>query len=115
MNIDKQMAPQSVVEELTGRLARFRIESRITQAQLAEQAGVSKRTIERIENGCDTQLTTLIRLLQALGLADRLNQLVPEPSASPMDMLRGETAPPKRARRKKAAKTDKRWKWGDEQ
>lgn len=115
MNIDKQTAPQSVIEELTGRLARFRIESRITQAQLAEQAGISKRTIERIEKGYDTQFTTLIRLLQALGLADRLNQLVPESSASPMDFLQGETVPPKRVRTKKAAKTNKKWKWGDEQ
>ena len=115
MDIDKQTAPQSAVEELTGRLARFRMESGITQARLAEQTGVSKRTIERIENGCDTQLTTLVRLLQAMGLADRLNQLIPESFASPMDMLQGKTEPPKRARHKKAAKTDKPWKWGDEQ
>ena len=115
MDIDKLTAPQAVVEELTGRLAQFRLKSGITQAQLAEMAGVSKRTIERIENGLDTQFTTLVRLLQALDLADRLNQLVPETTVSPMDLLQGKTAPPKRVRSKKAAKTDKPWKWGDEQ
>jgi DNA-binding XRE family transcriptional regulator len=115
MSIDKQTSPQAVVEELTGRLARYRMESGITQARLAEQAGVSKRTIERIEGGCDTQLATLIRLLQALGLSDRLNQLIPESTVSPMDMLHGKTTPPKRAKRKKVAQVDKPWKWGDEQ
>ena len=115
MNIDKQATPQAVVEELTGRLARYRMESGMTQARLAERAGVSKRTIERIEDGCDTQLTTLVRLLRVLGLSDRLDQLIPESTVSPMDMLQGKTEPPRRAKRKKAAQTDKPWKWGDEQ
>ncbi len=115
MNIDKQTTPQAAVEELTGRLARFRIESGITQAELAGQAGVSKRTIERIEDGCDTQLTTLIRLLRVLGLSDRLDQLIPEQTISPMERLQGRTTPPKRAKRKKTALVDKPWKWGDEQ
>ncbi|MCK5861661.1 MAG: helix-turn-helix domain-containing protein [Candidatus Hydrogenedentes bacterium] len=115
MSIDKQTSPQAVVEELTGRLAGYRMKSGITQEELAGQAGVSKRTIERIESGCDTQLTTLIRLLQVLGLADRLNQLIPELVVSPMDMLQSGNKPPKRARRKKEAQINNPWKWGDEQ
>ncbi len=114
MRIDKQTSPQAVVEELSGRLARYRMGSGISQARLADQAGVSKRTIERIENGCDTQLTTMIRLLQALGLSERLNQIIPESTVSPMDMLKGRIEPPKRARRKKSPQTDRPWKWGDE-
>ena len=115
MNIDKQTTPQAAVEELTRRLAQFRMECGLTQDELAKRAGVSKRTIERIEDGCDTQLTSLVRLLRVLGLADRLDQLIPESTVSPMDMLHGKTEPPKRVKRKKPAKTNKPWKWGDEQ
>ncbi len=115
MSITNQTTPQAALKELTTRLARYRMESGLTQAQLALQAGVSKRTIERIENGCDLQITTLVRLLGVLGLADRLDQLIPEHTVSPMDMLKGKTEPPKRARHKKTTKPGKPWKWGDEQ
>ena len=115
MSITKQTTPQAALKELTARLERFRMESGLTQAQLAAQSGVSKRTIERIENGCDLQITTLVRLLRVLELADRLDQLIPEQTVSPIDMLKGKTEPPKRARHKKTAKTEKPWKWGDEQ
>ncbi len=114
MKIDKLTTPQAAEKELATRLARFRVESGITQAQLAEKAGVSKRTIERIEDGYDTQVTTLIRLLRVLGLSDRLDQLIPESTVSPMDKLQGKTKPPKRATHKKSTRTDKSWKWGDE-
>ena len=114
MSITKQTTPQAALKELSARLARFRMESGLTQAQLAAQAGVSKRTVERIENGCDLQITTLVRLLRVLGLADRLDQLIPEQTVSPMDMLRGKTNRPKRVRLKKAPQPEKPWKWGDE-
>jgi transcriptional regulator with XRE-family HTH domain len=115
MNINKQTTPQAALKELTARLARFRMENGITQAQLAMQAGVSKRTVERIEKGYDLQLTTLVRLLRVLGLTDRLDLLIPEKTISPMDMLAGKPKPAKRARRKKTAQKHKSWKWGDEQ
>ena len=114
MNITKQTTPQAALKELTTRLTHFRIESGLTQAQLATQAGVSKRTVERIENGCDLQITTLVRLLRVLGLADRLDQLIPTQTISPIEMLSGKTEPPKRARQKKITQTEEQWKWGDE-
>jgi len=52
--ITKQATDDSVLAELGGRLARIRLDRNLTQAQLAEQAGVSKRTIERLEaEPCD--------------------------------------------------------------
>ena len=115
MNIDKQTTPQAALQELTTRLTRFRIDSGITQNELARQAGLGKRTVERIENGANLQLTTLVRLLRVLGLADRLDQLIPEQMVSPIDMLGDKTEPAKRARSRKEAKTEGQWKWGDEQ
>ena len=87
----------------------------MTQAKAAEQAGVGKRTIERIEAGGDTQLTTLIRLLRILDLIDHLDQLIPEATTSPMEMLKHPSKPRKRAKPKQETKPKEPWKWGDEQ
>ena len=114
MKIDKQTTPQAVVAELDSRILKYRIDRGLTQAELAKEAGVSKGTVERIEKGCDTQLSTLFRLLRVLGLSDRLNQLIPETTLSPIDKLQGKTTQPKRAKRKKPNKTNEPWKWGDE-
>ena len=115
MKITNQTPPQGVLGELTNRLSLARREHGLTQAELAGQAGVSKRTIERIENGCDFQLTTLARILRVLGGVDRLDQLVPEQAVSPMDMLHEKASPPQRVRRKKAPQAQTTWTWGDEQ
>ena len=116
MNIDKQTTPEAVLLELSTRLERQRIEQDISQFELAKLAGVGKRTIERIEKGGDTQLTTLIRIMRILGLSSRLDQLIPKQKISPMKMLQGKTKLPKRAKHKKKSVLKKQdWKWGDEQ
>jgi transcriptional regulator with XRE-family HTH domain len=55
------LTDKSILAELGGRLAQRRLELKLTQADLAEQAGVSKRTVERIEAGATTQMSTMIR------------------------------------------------------
>ncbi|MEA1950863.1 MAG: helix-turn-helix domain-containing protein [Planctomycetota bacterium] len=115
MKIEKQTTPEAVITELGMRMARRRMELGMTQAEVAEQAGVGKRTVERIEAGTDTQLSTLIRLLSVLDLTERLDHLVPEATVSPMEMLKHQTKPRKRAMPKRAAKPKEPWKWGDEQ
>ena len=116
MKIEAQTSPEVVITELGVRIAHRRIELGITQARLAEQAGVGKRTIERIEKGKDTQLTTLIRILRILDLTDHLNQLIPETKVSPIEMLKAQQQqqPRQRATSKQKAKHKKPWKWGDE-
>jgi DNA-binding XRE family transcriptional regulator len=51
MKISSQLSDESLLKELGGRLAAARIVRNLTQAALAEQAGVSKRTVERLESG----------------------------------------------------------------
>jgi transcriptional regulator with XRE-family HTH domain len=114
MKIDKQTSPEAVLFELGGRIARQRIELGITQAEAARRAGVSKRTIERLEAGGDMQATTLVRLLGVLGLSEQLDRLIPAATVSPMEMLRHQTKKRKRAVSKRAAKPKKTWTWGDQ-
>lgn len=114
MKLNKQTTPEAVLTEFGKRLERCRIENGLSQADLAARSGVGKRTIERIEKGCDSQLSTLIRLMNELGLSSRLDQLLPESELSPIAMLHGASKPPARVRQRKKQTDITAWKWGDE-
>ncbi len=74
--------------EIGRRLARRRVNMEITPAAMAERAGVSKRTVERIEAGESTQMATIVRILRVLGLLDNLDRMIPEPGPSPIALLK---------------------------
>jgi len=89
MEIAKTSSDETILQELGGRLAQTRLAKNMTQAQLATQAGISKRTIERLESGeVATQLSALIRVCRELDLIDRLDSLVPPPAPSPIAQLK---------------------------
>ena len=89
MKIESQLTDDAILGELGARAARTRLERNLTQATLAEQAGVSKRTVERLEAGeVATQLSVFVRVCRALGLVDRLEALIPEPLPSPVAQLK---------------------------
>ena len=55
---------------LANRLFEMRSDAKLSQAQLAEIAGVDRKTINRIENGhFSPALDTIVRLSVALGIA----------------------------------------------
>jgi transcriptional regulator with XRE-family HTH domain len=115
MKITKQATDDVVLAELGGRLARIRLERNLTQGQLAEQAGVSKRTVERLESGAvATQLSGFIRVCRVLGVLERLDTLVPEPVPSPVAQLKLHGRQRQRASTAKAVTPSaKKWQWGD--
>jgi transcriptional regulator with XRE-family HTH domain len=114
VKIEELLTDEAILAELGGRLAQRRLELQLTQETLAEQAGVSKRTVERIEAGATTQMSTVIRVLRVLELLDRLETLVPEAGPRPMDlvMLKGKAR--KRASGKRKSADEGPWQWGDE-
>ncbi len=108
------MTDPAVLAEIGQRLARHRLQRNLTQAELAKEAGVSKRTLIRLEGGESTQLTNLIRVLRALDLLGNLDAFIPPPVPSPIQQLRMEGKRRKRASRKPdASGADKEWTWGD--
>ncbi len=115
MKITKQATDDVVIAELGGRLARIRLERNLTQGQLAEQAGVSKRTVERLESGAvATQFSGFIRVCRVLGVLERLDTLVSEPVPSPVAQLKLRGRQRQRASITKTAKPSaKKWQWGD--
>jgi transcriptional regulator with XRE-family HTH domain len=116
MKIAGQLADEAILKELGGRLAGVRLGRNLTQAALAEQAGVSKRTVERLEAGAvATQLSGFVRVCRVLGLLEGFENLIPEAMPGPMEQLKHMSRKRQRASGKKAVSTKPTtWKWGDE-
>jgi transcriptional regulator with XRE-family HTH domain len=116
MLITDELTDESVAKELGERLARTRLERNLTQAALADQAGISKRTLERLESGApSTHLSALVRVCRALSLMDRLDALIPPPVPSPIQQLKLEGRKRKRASSSDALESSKNnWTWDDE-
>lgn len=81
------MSDDAILKELGIRLTRHRIDQQLTQSALAHEAGVSKRTVERIEAGASAQMSSLVRVLRVLDLLPGLETLAPDPGIRPMDLL----------------------------
>lgn len=88
MKLTKLQTDDVILAEFGARIASRRIDMRLTQAALAAQAGVGKRTVERLENGESTQMSTLVRIFRVLELLPNLDSMIPEPGIRPMDLLK---------------------------
>ncbi len=114
MKISTQLTDDGILRELGERLAGIRLGFNLTQAKLAERAGVGKRTVERLEGGeVATQFSVFLRVCRVLGLLDHLNALIPEPTPSPMAQLKWQGKMRRRASGKKTSSSDlAQWTWG---
>jgi transcriptional regulator with XRE-family HTH domain len=112
-NIDYDLASiDDLQADLGHRLEALRLSRNIHQFQLADEAGVSRRTITRLENGQSVSLDTLLRVMRALGLSGRLATLLPDPAVQPVDRVRFKGKERKRASAR-AKPTPSSWKWAD--
>ena len=114
MRITGLLTNEAVLAELGARIASRRIELQLTQAAVAEQAGIAKRTLERMEGGLTSQLATLVRVLRVLDAASGLDSLIPESGPRPMDLLKRKSKVQQRASGRRAAKpTGTSWSWNE--
>ena len=115
MKIASNITDEALLKLIGERLARLRLSKNLTQQQLAEQAGLGLRTVQRLEQGAAaTQLSGFVRVCRVLGLVERFESLVPEEAASPMAQLKQQGRKRQRATGKKAvAGTPKKWTWGE--
>ena len=118
MRITSELTDLAVLHEIGDRLERRRIDAGLTQAQLAEEAGVSKRTVERIEAGHSTDFVMMVRVLRVLQLLEALEQSVPDLPQSPLLLLKGRGRARKRVRHSRrptdgtaAPRPALPWKW----
>lgn len=115
MDISKLTTDDAILAEIGSRIARYRIDQQVTQADLAEQAGISKRTVERVEAGASVQFATIIRILRVLDLLPGLDRMIYEPPPSPLDLFKNKGKMRKRASStRRSDNTLKKWSWGEE-
>jgi len=78
-------------------LATWRRLRRLTAAQVADRAGISRYTVMRLENGEGATMENLLRVARALGVLDQLVEAV-DPYKTEVGRLRSEEALPERVR-----------------
>ena len=86
-----------LAKELGARFAAYRLSRNMRQGDVAAQAGVSRGVVARLEAGEGGTIDSLVRVLKAMGLEDRIATLVPDARLSPLDP-RSVKGPRQRAR-----------------
>ena len=88
-----------ILKELGARLRAYRLQKNLSQRELAVRAGVNRTTIRDAELGKDFQLSTLVKLLRALGRLGDLDAFIPAPSVSPIQLMKRQGKLRQRARK----------------
>ncbi|MBN1007131.1 helix-turn-helix transcriptional regulator [Amphritea pacifica] len=83
----REGSPAAVAVILGERLKQARLNADMTQTQVSELSGVSRKMVMGAEKG-KVQLETLVAIMQALGLSDHLNRFLPEQTISPVQLAR---------------------------
>jgi transcriptional regulator with XRE-family HTH domain len=109
---------ESRLAEFGRRIERERLAKNCSQAKLATESGVSLATLRRLEGGQSIALANWIRVLDALGLGERLQQVLPPPAADPLAELRQKQQSEKGLRKRASAAKHRDqptpWTWGED-
>lgn len=73
---------------LGARIEKYRLLKDVTQADLAEDAGVGERTLRRLESGEGGTIETMMRVTGALGISDSFADLIPDHDVRPIERAR---------------------------
>ncbi len=113
--IDFSIATSEQIEAaICMRLKNIRLTRNITQASLAKEAGVSLRTIRRLEKGQGVSFDTFIRVLIAFGIQHNFEGLLPDPTIRPYERVVHGGTERLRASTRPSVKENEPWSWGDE-
>lgn len=96
MNLESQ-TNQAIQAEIGRRLQQERLNRNLTQTQLTQRAGISRRTLVAAEADGSMTFGTFVAILRELALLPRLDALLPEPAVSPVEMVRMRGAKRRRA------------------
>lgn len=83
---------EDILRDLGQRVRDQRLAQALPQRELAQMAGLSLGAVRTLESSGHSSLDTLVRVLQALGLAAELDTLLVLKRTSIADMERADTA-----------------------
>ncbi len=115
MRITGMMTDSAVLRELGTRIARLRIDKGLTQQELAREAAIGLASLVRLENGDNSRMTTIIKVLRELGRLEALDVMLPAAEVRPMELLRNSGKAKRRVTKAMASASQNTWTWGDEQ
>jgi transcriptional regulator with XRE-family HTH domain len=113
MRLSDLHTSDAVLQELGRRIERQRLDRNLSQEALAQQAGIGRATMQRVERGDPIKTTALIKVLGALDRLDALDDVLPERIKSPLEELEREQAP-ERQRASRPRTPREEWTWGDD-
>ncbi len=105
---------QQIESEMGSRLARLRLSRNVTQAMLAQDAGVGVRTLRRLEAGEPSTLDTFLRVALALDLGDAILGAIPVNQIRPIERVSLKGRERQRARPRPKERQAETWTWGDD-
>jgi transcriptional regulator with XRE-family HTH domain len=74
---------QEILKQIISKLIIKRKRVKLTQKKLAEKAGLSFRTIQKLEAGGNVTMLNFVAILRALGELELLNTFLAEETPSP--------------------------------
>ena len=95
------LSNSAIIGEVGKRLKDYRIRRKLTQQELADQAGISVFSVTQIERGKAITLAVFLSVLRVLRLLDNLELFIPEIGISPIELLKLKGKTPKRIRKTK--------------
>lgn len=81
------MTDKGIGAEMGHRIRSLRLRKNLTQQQVANRAALSLNAIKSLESG-KGKLLTIIAVLRELGALDALDNFIPEPAISPLQVAR---------------------------
>lgn len=96
--ITSSKAPTDLQAELGAAMRSLRLNRHMKQSDVAAKGGISLKALAKLERGEGSSVETLVRALNALDATDVIGRIAPEPTISPLAMLRQGTTRPRRVR-----------------
>lgn len=100
----------AIAEDLGDRLKRARLNCNLTQAEVAEQAGITRKSVLNAERG-KAQLEIFIAILVALDLVGHLDRFLPKQDISPIELAKLQGKKRQRASRQKRTRNEDLPEW----
>ena len=112
--IEFSIATSNQIEAaLCKRIESIRLSRNITQEKLADESGLSLRTIRRLEKGQGVSMDTFIRVMIALRIQQNLETLLLDPTVRPIERVGLGSSERKRASSATPGNELPTWTWGD--
>ena len=108
--ISNMKSPEAITEQLGQRLKQARLNADMTQAEVAEFAGVSRKVVLNAEKG-KVQLEALVAIMLALNLTSQLDLFLPDQEISPLQLAKLKGKKRKRASGMRKGKTTETARW----